>query len=161
MKVYIKNQQRLIRVNQQRIRSLLRKALRLLGLRRAELSILFVNDRRMRILNRQYRGVDRTTDVLSFPQIEHCSKLSALSSKQFVLGDIIINLHKAKRQAAEYGLTLDEELKKLLIHGLVHLLGYNHEKSRHHENKMEKKEKELLDAIGAVPFVDVKSLEKE
>ena len=161
MKVYIKNQQRLIRVNQQRIRSLLRKALRLLGLRRAELSILFVNDRRMRILNRQHRGIDRTTDVLSFPQIAHSSQLSALSLQQFVLGDIVINLHKAKKQAAEYGLTLDEELKKLLIHGLVHLLGYNHEKSRQHENKMEKKEKELLDAIGAVPFVDVKSFEKE
>ena len=67
MKVYIKNQQRLIKVNQQRIRSLLKKILRLLGLHKAELSILFVNDRRMRILNRQYRGVDKTTDVLSFP----------------------------------------------------------------------------------------------
>jgi len=115
----------------------------------------------MRILNRRYRAVDKTTDVLSFPQIEYFYRLSTISSQQFVLGDIIINVHEAKRQAAEYGLTFDEELKKLLIHGLVHLLGYNHEKSRHHENKMEKKEKELLDAIGAMPFVDVKSLEKE
>jgi len=101
----------------------------------------------MRILNRQHRGIDRTTDVLSFPQIARSSQLSALSFQQFVLGDIVINLRKAKKQAAEYGLTLDEELKKLLIHGLVHLLGYNHEKSRHHKKKMEKKEKELLDAI--------------
>jgi len=140
MKVYIKNQQRLIKVDQQRIKSLLRKALRLLRLRKSELSILLVNDRRMRILNRQYRGVDRTTDVLSFPQIAH-------SSQKFVLGDIVINLHKAKRQAAEYGLTVNEEFKKLLIHGLLHLIDYDHEKSRYHKKRMEKKEKELLDAI--------------
>ncbi len=145
MKVYIKNQQRLIKVNQQRIRSLLKKALRLIGLHKAELSILFVNDRRMRILNRQYRGVDRTTDVLSFPQIEYSSQLSALSSQQFVLGDIIINLHQAKRQASQYGLTFNEELKKLLIHSLLHLLGFNHEKGGYHKVKMRAKEKELLD----------------
>jgi len=94
----------------------------------------------MRILNRQYRGVDRTTDVLSFPQIEY-------SSQQFVLGDIIINLHQAKRQASEYGHTFNEELKKLLIHGLLHLIDYDHEKSRYRKNKMERKEKELLKAI--------------
>ncbi|OHE55375.1 MAG: rRNA maturation RNase YbeY [Thermodesulfovibrio sp. RBG_19FT_COMBO_41_18] len=145
MKVYIKNQQRLIKVNHQRIRSLLKKTLRLLGLHKAELSILFVNDRRMRILNRQYRGVDKTTDVLSFPQIEYSSQLSALSSQQFVLGDIIINLHQAKRQASQYGLTFNEELKKLLIHGLLHLIDYDHEKSRYHKVKMRAKEKELLD----------------
>jgi len=101
----------------------------------------------MRILNRQYRGVDRTTDVLSFPQIEYSSKLSVLSSQQFVLGDIIINLHQAKRHASQYGLTFNEELKKLLIHGLLHLIDYDHEKSRYRNNKMERKEKELLKAI--------------
>ncbi len=99
----------------------------------------------MRILNRQYRGADKTTDVLSFPQIEYSSQLSALSSQQFVLGDIIINLHQAKRQASQYGLTFNEELKKLLIHGLLHLIDYDHEKSRYHKVKMRAKEKELLD----------------
>jgi len=106
----------------------------------------------MRILNRQYRGVDRTTDVLSFPQIAHSSQLSALGSQQFVLGDIVINLHKAKRQAAEYGLTVNEEFKKLLIHGLLHLIDYDHEKNRCHKKRMEKKEKELLDAIKQNPL---------
>jgi probable rRNA maturation factor len=101
----------------------------------------------MRILNRRYRGVDRTTDVLSFPQIEYGSKLSALSSQQFVLGDIIINLQQAKRQASQYGFTFNEELKKLLIHGLLHLIDYDHEKSRYRKNKMERKEKELLASI--------------
>jgi probable rRNA maturation factor len=159
MKVYIRNQQRLIKVNQQKITSLLRKALHLLGLHRVELSIFLVNDRRMRILNRQYRGVDSTTDVLSFPQNDNpplppftkgglggITKLGYLKSN-IVLGDIVINLHKAKRQAAEDTLTFNEELRWLLIHGLLHLIGYEHEKSGYDEKKMRRKERELLNAL--------------
>ncbi|MEW6214325.1 MAG: rRNA maturation RNase YbeY [Nitrospirota bacterium] len=159
MKVYIKNQQRLIKVNQHRIRRDLKKTLRLLGLNRAELSVLFVNDRRMKILNRQYRGIDRTTDVLSFPQQENpplppftkgghggITKLGYLKSN-IVLGDIVINLHQTKRQAAEHGLTFNEELRQLMIHGLLHLIGYDHEKSRYHKSKMESKGRELLKAL--------------
>lgn len=101
----------------------------------------------MRILNSQYRGIDRTTDVLSFLQIEYRSQISALSTQQFVLGDIVINLHQAKRQAAEHGLTFNEELRRLLIHGLLHLTGYDHEKGGYDEKKMRRKEKELLSKI--------------
>ncbi|MEW6162364.1 MAG: rRNA maturation RNase YbeY [Nitrospirota bacterium] len=143
MKVYIRNQQRLIKVNQQRIRRFLRKALHLLGLHKAELSILLVNDRRMKILNRQYRGVDRTTDVLSFPQ-QNRYTLHVTRYTSLPLGDIVINLHQAKRQAAEHGLTLNEELRRLIIHGLLHLIGYDHERSRYMRRKMQKKEGELL-----------------
>jgi probable rRNA maturation factor len=111
----------------------------------------------MRMLNRQYRGIDRTTDVLSFPQQENY-KLQITSCKlqnkeafqlnsSLVLGDIIINLHQAKRQAAEHDLTFNEELRWLLIHGLLHLIGYEHEKSRYHEKKMRRKERELLNAL--------------
>jgi len=99
------------------------------------------------ILNRQYRGIERATDVLSFPQIEFSSQLSALNSQRFVLGDIVINLHQAKRQAAEHGLTFNEELRWLLIHGLLHLIGYEHEKSRYDEKKMRRKERKLLKAL--------------
>lgn len=147
MKVYIKNRQRRIKVSQQRIENLLRKALRLLRLHEAELSILLVNDRRMRMLNLQYRGIDRTTDVLSFPQMNE-SQISDLKSQVCLLGDIAINLHKAERQAAEYGLTLDEELKRLLIHGLLHLAGYDHEKGRYAERKMKDKTLDLLTRLG-------------
>jgi rRNA maturation RNase YbeY len=65
----------------------------------------------------------------------------------YVLGDIVINLHQAKRQATEHRLTFNEELGWLLIHGLLHLIGYDHEKSRYQKNKMRVKEKELLDAL--------------
>ncbi|MEW6417976.1 MAG: rRNA maturation RNase YbeY [Nitrospirota bacterium] len=152
MKVYIKNQQRLIKVNQHRIRNLIKKVLHLLGLHKAELSILLINDRRMRMLNHQYRGIDRTTDVLSFPQnppLPPFTKggMGGLLTQNFVLGDIIINLHQAKRQAAEHGLTFNEELRWLLIHGLLHLIGYEHEKGGYDEKKMRRKERELLNAL--------------
>jgi probable rRNA maturation factor len=103
----------------------------------------------MKELNLLYRGLDRTTDILSFSQIENSNQQSAISNQHFILGDIVINLHQAKRQAVEYDLTLNEELKRLLIHGLLHLIGYDHEKSRYLKNKMERKEKELFDVINS------------
>jgi probable rRNA maturation factor len=112
-----------------------------------------VNDRRMRILNCQYRGIDRTTDVLSFPQILdssiHDSRITPpQADHEVVLGDIVINLHKAERQTAQYGLTLNEELKRLLIHGLLHLTGYDHEKGGYAERKMKEKTRYLLAGLG-------------
>jgi probable rRNA maturation factor len=150
MKVYIRNQQRSIKVNQQKIVKLLRKALQLLELQKAELSILFVNDRTMEMLNRTYRGVDKTTDVLSFPQLsaEDLKSISAIvKTSELLLGDIVINLHRAIKQAIEHGITLNEELKRLTIHGLLHLLGYDHDKNKYQKKKMELKEKELFDAL--------------
>ena len=145
MKVYIKNHQRLIKVNRQRIKRQLRKALQLLRLHKAELSILFVNDERMKQLNEQYRGVESTTDVLSFPQIE--IQNLKFKTQNFILGDIVINLHRARRQAAEYNLGFYDELKRLLIHGLLHLIHYDHETSKHQKQKMKAKEKELLEEL--------------
>ena len=101
----------------------------------------------MKILNMTYRGVDEATDVLSFPQIEKLTQHPALSTQHFVLGDIVINVHRAKRQAAKQGLTFHDELRRLLIHGLLHLIGYDHEKSRYHRKKMESRERQLLDAL--------------
>ncbi|MDH5769528.1 MAG: rRNA maturation RNase YbeY, partial [Nitrospirota bacterium] len=91
----------------------MRKALHLLGLHTAEISILFVNEKRMKMLNQQFRGMDKTTDVLSFPQIP---KFEIRNSKflkseihiphsALLLGDIVINLQQAKRQAVEHNLT--------------------------------------------------------
>ncbi|MCG2813367.1 MAG: rRNA maturation RNase YbeY, partial [Thermodesulfovibrionales bacterium] len=138
MKVLIKNQQKLIKINQQKIKRDSAALLRLLGLKDAELSILFVNDRQMKELNHKYRGIDRTTDVLSFPQQER-SAFSVqrsvtfnfqLSTFNFILGDIVINLQAAKRQAPEHGLSFNEELRWLLVHGVLHLIGYDHERSK-------------------------------
>lgn len=152
MEITIKNNQRLVRINKQRIEKILKKALRYLALnhrsysflKSAEISVLFVNDRRMGELNLQYRGKDKTTDVLSFSQLETITPNSEFLTPNFVLGDIVINLPQAKRQALEQGLTLYAEVSWLLIHGLLHLLGYDHEKNKYQAKKMRAMEKELL-----------------
>ena len=110
----------------------------------------------MRVLNREYRGIDRTTDVLSFPQhgdgtiscetapvsIRPENAEDAVSGH--ILGDIVINLHQTKRQAAEYGVPFDQEIKKLLVHGLLHLIGYDHLGGKSQKMSMKRKEMSLL-----------------
>ena len=138
--------------------------LRLLGLKDAELSLLLVNDGRMKELNHKYRGIDRTTDVLSFPQIQNKiqdtrfriqdkkNRASCIvhraSLASLVLGDVVINLQAVKRQATEHGLSFNEELRWLLVHGVLHLIGYDHERSKYAERKMRSKERELLGYLG-------------
>ena len=99
-----------------------------------ELSITFIDDTQMRELNRTYRKIDRTTDVLSFPQSE--------GPDFTILGDIIISLDTAERHSKSYGVTLHEELKKLIVHGILHLLGHDHKKKKETEI-MREREKEL------------------
>jgi probable rRNA maturation factor len=98
-------------------RSLLSKA----GAERASLSVLLCGDTRMRTLNRRFRRVDRPTDVLSFPSFEE-----SRSSLSF-LGDVVIDVPCAARQARRRGHRTAREVKILLAHGVLHLLGYDHE----------------------------------
>jgi len=155
MKVYIENRQKQITINQQKIKRDSAALLRNLRLENAELSILLVNDSLMKELNHKFRGLDKTTDVLSFPQQELSTGsyqstthgLSAKKSEDFVLGDIVINLQAAKRQSPEHQMSFTDEMRWLLIHGILHLIGYDHEKSKYAEGKMRQKEKELLEYI--------------
>lgn len=96
----------------------------------SELSISFIDDRSMRELNRVWRNIDRTTDVLSFPQ--------GGGPDHSLLGDIVISLDTAKRHSGNYGNTVHEEIKKLLVHGILHLLGYDHKKKKEKEVMREK-----------------------
>lgn len=160
MKVLIQNRQKPTKINQQKIKRDSAALLRLLGLKDAELSILLVDDSRMRRLNHKYRGIDRTTDVLSFPQMQDArckmqdkkNRVSCIVNHEslagLVLGDVVINLQAAKRQAPEHGLSFNEELRWLLVHGVLHLIGYDHERSKYAERKMRSKEKELLGYLG-------------
>jgi probable rRNA maturation factor len=85
-----------------------------------ELSVLFTSDAEIRKLNHLFRQKDKPTDVLSFSQQEGVHGGS-------VLGDLVISLDTAKRQAKEYGVTLNQEVLRLIVHGLLHLYGYDHE----------------------------------
>jgi probable rRNA maturation factor len=94
----------------------------------------------MRSLNRVWRGKDRTTDVLSFPLRE--GKGGHILPD--MLGDIVISVPAARRQAKISGHALDREIERLLVHGLVHLLGYDHERGARDAGRMERKERQLL-----------------
>jgi probable rRNA maturation factor len=104
------------------------RALEVLGLNRAELSIVLASDPQIKRLNKLYRNKDKPTDVLSFP-------IGEKVNGWLILGDIVISVDTAKRQAKELGYSLEEELKRLLVHGLVHLLGYDHELGGEEEKK--------------------------
>lgn len=98
----------------------------------------------MRLINQKYRGIDKTTDVLSFPQEENISLKKIKLMHNVVLGDIVISIPKAKKQANENELTIYEEIKRLLIHGVLHLIGYDHEKSKNELKRMQKITKKLI-----------------
>jgi probable rRNA maturation factor len=103
-----------------RVRALLAKAARITGARVDEISVLFCGDRRMRALNRSYRGMDHSTDVLAFPS-------GGPPAGGVFAGDVIVSIPYAKRQARRRGESTSRELDRLLVHGFLHLLGYDHE----------------------------------
>jgi len=109
-----------------------------------EVSILLMGDNDIRQLNKEFRDYDKSTDVLSFPQN---SDEDPQIPGEIILGDIAISLDKAKFQAKEHGLKLNEEIILLLIHGILHLLGYDHEISEQEEIKMQNKTRELFKEI--------------
>ena len=92
----------------------------------AELSVMLADDATVRELNHRYRDTDATTDVLSFSQAEGDDFAQPEGTAPH-LGDVIISVDTARRQAAEFGVPLQDEVAHLLVHGVLHLLGYNHE----------------------------------
>jgi len=100
-----------------RVRRLLIDAAQATGTSAREVSVLFCGDRRIRTLNRRYRRKDRPTDVLAFPA----------GSGEGLLGDIVISVPYAARQARRHQESVPKELDRLLLHGYLHLLGYDHE----------------------------------
>jgi probable rRNA maturation factor len=115
-----------------------------LGLRDAELSILLCGDPTIRELNRRYRKQNKPTDVLAFPMQQGPGP----SAHPGLLGDVVISVPTAARQAAERDRPIIEEVTFLLAHGLLHLLGYDHA-TRREEREMKTRTEELLAAVEA------------
>ncbi|WJX16505.1 hypothetical protein P8452_06519 [Trifolium repens] len=113
------------------------------GFESVELSVLLCNDEFIRRLNREWRGEDHATDVLSMSQ-----HVSGVDLPILMFGDIVISLETAARQAEERGYTLLDEIRILMVHGLLHLLGFDHELSEEAEIEMEKEEELLLRSLG-------------
>jgi len=112
-----------------------------------ELSIVITDDAQVRELNRTYRGKDKPTNVLSFPMQE--GEFSDITPG--LLGDVVISLDTARAEAQAAGISTDERMSQLLIHGILHLIGFDHELGEYHARKMEEKSIELLRIIEKNP----------
>lgn len=119
------------------------------GLGESEVSVTFVTNEMIRDINREYRGKDQPTDVISFAMEELGEGETAIigSQEPRMLGDIIISLDRTKEQAADYGHSFERELGFLAIHGFLHLLGYDH-MTEEDEKKMFSRQEEILVSLG-------------
>jgi probable rRNA maturation factor len=106
-----------------------------------EVHVLLADDATLRRLNRQFRGKDKPTDVLSFP----AAARSAFDGEKELAGDLAISLETAARQAKKFGHTLSDEVRVLMLHGLLHLAGYDHEQDK---GQMAARERELRSELG-------------
>ena len=129
------------KISARRIKRTAQRILELLNQNRVELSLALVGNREIQELNARYRNKNRPTDVLSFP-----SK-GPFPGGQEILGDVVISVQKAEEQAGKRRKTLEQEVASLLIHGILHLLGYDHERSRKDAEIMRGMEKKVLRAL--------------
>lgn len=115
-----------------------------------EVSITFTDNEHIHLLNEQYRGVDRPTDVLSFPLTDFSGDTDepAIDAPMISLGDIVISLEKAAEQANEYGHSFERETAFLTVHSMLHLLGYDHETSEADELDMRARQTAIMEAMG-------------
>ncbi|MBQ7740730.1 MAG: rRNA maturation RNase YbeY [Eubacterium sp.] len=114
----------------------------------AEVSVRFVDDETICSLNKEFRNIDKPTDVLSFPLGENGEYDTNLDTGAKLLGDIVISVPTAVRQAEEYNHSLQREIGFLTVHSMLHLLGYDHEKGGIEEVRMREKEETVLTKIG-------------
>ena len=124
-----------------KLKRIANKVLELLKQNDAELSVALVGNAEIRKLNAQFRKKDYPTDVLSFPAQD------GMPTGVRLLGDVVISVDKAKQQARERSRALDEEMVTLLIHGIVHLLGYDHERSAKDARAMLRLERKIYRAL--------------
>ena len=150
--IEVVNRQRLIPVDSGRIEALGRALLRAAAKNETRAAcIAIVRDRLIRELNRRHRGLNRATDVLSFPsggstQEDRSSVAMTGDEMEGYLGDVVISAETAVRQAAEAGHTVEREIDELVIHGLLHLCGYDHATDQGEMNKLELRfRRKLLD----------------
>ena len=143
MRISIQNRQKHILLNLRKVRRATQRILTELGLLDAELSLLLVDDARIQDLNRRYLNRDKPTNVLAFPMRE--GEFSTLHPH--LLGDLVISVETAKRQSNRFGLDEMEMVILLMVHGVLHLIGYEHEGTKKGAREMTLKQKELFNMV--------------
>lgn len=141
MSVDITHKERVKKVPTRKLRKTAESILAFLKHDRADLSLAFVDNEEIQELNARYRNKNEPTDVLSFPSGE------GLPVGMQILGDVVISVEKAEEQARKRGKPLDQEIESLLIHGILHLLGYDHERSEKEAKVMRGLEKKVSRAL--------------
>ncbi|MHB8828897.1 MAG: rRNA maturation RNase YbeY [Syntrophales bacterium] len=144
MTVSLNNKQKKAAIDTNRLRRSVKRLLKELQRENGELSVLIVDDEQIRAINRDYLERDRPTNVISFAMTEG----EGGNIHPELLGDIVISAETAVRDALAGDLPLMDEMEFLMIHGLLHLLGYNHENVGHEEaERMKRKEQELFSLL--------------
>lgn len=117
------------------------------------ITVTFTNHENIQKINKEYRNIDKATDVLSFPMFEKKELENKIQEKDFVhediLGDIVISIEKVKEQAKEYGHSFERELSYMLVHGFYHLMGYDHIEEED-KKEMRQKEEKILEQLKIV-----------
>lgn len=113
-----------------------------------EVSVTFVNDKRIKVINNEFRGIDKSTDVLSFPMGENGKYDKNPETNKYILGDVIISLEHAIKQAEEFGHSIHREVVYLAVHSFLHLLGYDHVNDENEAKIMRQKEELTMKHIG-------------
>ena len=141
--IFIKNQQSTIPIEVKRIRKMAKSILSFLNIPNHELSILLLDDKGITEINKKYLNRNRPTNVISFSLTE--GEFGSINPQ--VLGDVVISVEKALEQAEINGKTPGEEISFLLIHGILHLLGYDHIRGKGERKRMRGKEKEVYKVV--------------
>lgn len=114
----------------------------------AEVSVTFVSDAGIRRFNREYRGIDRATDVLSFPLFDGKDAKDAYDGEKYQFGDVVLSLERARAQSELYGHSFEREVAFLCVHSALHLMGYDHERGEADERDMRQKQREIMKILG-------------
>ena len=114
----------------------------------AEVSVTFVSDAGIRRFNREYRGIDRATDVLSFPLFEGGDVEDAFDGEEYQLGDVVLSLERARAQSELYGHSFEREVAFLCVHSALHLMGYDHERGESDEQDMRRRQRDIMKILG-------------
>jgi probable rRNA maturation factor len=140
IRVSLLNEYGKVDIPERKIKEIIKFVLKEMEKDNSELSLVMCNNDYMHFYNKEYRNKDYPTDVLSFVDGERIGKIT-------YLGDIIISIDKVESQSEEYGVSFEEEFSRLLVHGILHLLGYDHETSEEDEKVMMSIQDKLVDEV--------------
>lgn len=126
MSILISNNHPKITLNETKLTRFISKCLKELNFSKAEVSLLFTTDTEIKQLNKEYRNINKPTDILSFGMREHRNQNDPMPPHPEVLGDLVLSLDTIKKQADTRKVDMEEELEFIIVHGLLHLLGYDH-----------------------------------